>query len=171
MYVNLYSSLEAAKDLVLYLPALWKKTILTKPLGKLRQAKSLRHTGVHLHNALQVKESAQRNVKWLCEKMNLQYSRNTKMEQSHARNWRGSVPKVSHWGRPQSPWDLTDMNEECFHLAYSESECTCTYSMFPGREVLLEALTEEESWTKRNFLVATCGHKGLRAGSTRLTKK
>lgn len=63
------------------------------------------------------------------------------------------------------------MNEECFHLAQSESECTCMYSMFPGREVLVEVLTEEELQSKRNFLVATCGHKGLKAGSTRLIEK
>lgn len=66
-----------------------------------------------------------------------------RMEQSHVCNQYGSVPKVSYWGRPKSPWDLIDTNEEYFHLAQSESGCTCKYSMFPGREVLVEALSEE----------------------------
>lgn len=48
----LYSLSEAARDLVLCLPALWKKTALTKPLGRAEAANSLWHTGVQLHNAL-----------------------------------------------------------------------------------------------------------------------
>lgn len=43
--------------------------------------------------------------------------------------------------------------------------------MFAGREVLVELLREEESQSKRSCLVATHGHKGLKAGSTRLTEK
>ena len=48
----LYSLLEAVRGLFLCLPALWKKTTLTKPLGKAEAANSSWHTGLHLLNTL-----------------------------------------------------------------------------------------------------------------------
>ena len=63
------------------------------------------------------------------------------------------------------------MNEERFHPVQSESEGTNTYR-FPGMETLVEMLKEENELQRkrRSCLVATCGHKGLKVRSTKMTE-
>ena len=65
------------------------------------------------------------------------------------------------------------MNEERFHPVQSELEGTGMYRRFPGTEILVEVLTEEKELQRkrRSCLVATCGHKGLKVRSTRMTEK
>lgn len=76
-------------------------------------------------------------------------------------------------GEGPSFLEITDTNKECLHLVQSESKGTGKDRRCPGMEILVEVLTEEKELQRkrRSCLVATCGHKGLKVQSRRMTEK
>lgn len=127
IYINLYSSLEAARGLVLAnsVEENYSDKTTGKSWGKQRASGILESTYT-IHPSKGISTVKRKTLLW--EDEFTIWGRNNPMH----------VTNMAVYPKPltgEGPWDLTDMNEECFHLAQSESECTCRYSMFPGRNL------------------------------------